>query len=58
MGLPFNSGYELAKFFGYGELYAAAVKKDEENKDMVESVKGLMGKIHSIDIRNIRQTLD
>ncbi len=58
MGIPFRNGYELAKFFGYGELYSAAKKKEDENVDMLESVKGLMGRIHTIDMRNVRETLD
>ena len=45
MGIPFRNGYELAKFFGYGELYSAAKKKEDENVDMLESVKGLIARV-------------
>ena len=45
MELPFKNGYELAKYFGYGDLYVAAEKKDQEENEMVENIKKMMNKI-------------
>lgn len=58
MGIPFKSGFDLAKYFGYGDLYAAAKKKDEANGEMLEDVKKMMHKINELDKRNIKDKLD
>lgn len=58
MGLPFKNGYELAKAMGYGKLYQASKEKEEENNEMLENIKKMMGKINEIEKRNIQEKLD
>ena len=58
MELPFKNGYELAKYFGYGDLYVAAEKKDQEENEMVENIKKMMNKINEVDKRNIQDKID
>jgi hypothetical protein len=58
MELPFKNGYELAQHFGYGDLYAAAEIKDQENEEMVENIKKMMNKINEVDKRNIQDKID
>ena len=57
-GLPFKNGFELAKYFGYGKLYMAAERKDEENGEVVEGIKKMMNKINELDKRNLQDRID
>lgn len=58
MELPFKNGFELAKHFGYGDLYLASEKKDEENEEMLENIKKMMNKIHECDKRRLQDVID
>lgn len=58
MELPFKNGFELAQYFGYGDLYAAAEKKDQKNNEMVESIKKMIGKIDEVEKRNTQVKID
>ena len=62
MELPFKNGYELAQYFGYGDLYAAAEKKDQQQNEerlaMKENFQNMTKKIDKIFKRNIQETID
>jgi hypothetical protein len=62
MALPFKNGLELANALGYGELYQAAEKKEQQDnmnaEAMTESFKKMMSKMDGIFKRNIQDLVD
>lgn len=62
MALPFKNGAELAAALGYGDLYQAAEKKEQqdaaEGVEMTESIKKMMSKLDGIFKRNIQDVID
>lgn len=57
MGMPKN-GYELAAMLGYGDLYKKAEAQQENDAEMTEDIKKMMGKMDSIFKRNIQDVID
>ena len=45
MSLQFNSGAELAQFFGFGDLYKAAEENEANGNEVAESIKKMMEKV-------------
>lgn len=62
MALPFKNGRELANALGYGELYQAAEKKEQQEnmnaEAMTENFKKMMSKMDGIFKRNIQDLVD
>ena len=60
MGLKFKNGAELAAALGYGKLYQAAVKdeQDASESNVSEDVKSMFGRLDGIFKRNIQETVD
>ena len=58
MALPFKNGLELANALGYGELYQAAEKKEQQDNMNAEAMTESFKKMNGIFKRNIQDLVD